>query len=1051
MLDIGKGRAEQIATGLAAAAVARATWDALLALATRFTVTLDERASVQNWSVLRTHSVSPTDTPLPGRLTGANLGDLVDPASWPSLINALRGCLARGYPALIEITFRTHPDPWHCTVSLLHAAADAAPQALCLFECVQAHSGRVALQSPHARQRGFDEALAHAQMAWFERDLATDIGVGSPSLAEIYGLDNPTGPWHYDDIRARILPSDIAKQVAEIDTGLRRGVSDIEARVMKYRIRRPDGLIRDVEVRYRNLFDNAHPYAAGFIFDVTEANATARQIREDKIWLDVILNTNEFVLWEHNLVTGVLRTSANWAAFFELPVGSWTQQDFLNLVQPEDLEVLRSARHDTLSSGAPYRPQFRLRGAQCTRWLESKAQVQRNAKGEPVRLVGCTWDITVQVTSEQASRGSDARLTQIARLVPGSVFELVRRVDGTWALPYTSANVHDLFGVTPEAGPVTVRALLRQMPPEDRKALAQALQKSAETTLPLQQDLRVNQTSGPVRWLHCHAVPKRQADGTVHWYGHLGDVTQQRKVVAQLRQSEFRLQLALTAARMTAWEWDLASNVFVRSGADASRFRRPRVARSLKNVRKLIHPEDLGQLSARFLEVANTNSREAFAVEHRVSGSPRRLRWVETYAQGIFDAAGKLVAFAGVTQDITQRHAAEDERKRMSQQVMQAQKMESIGMLTGGIAHDFNNMLGSILGYAGLAIAHFAGEVPTALGRYMGEVVNAGERARELVAQLMAFSRGESAEITALSVGPAIDQALRLLRSTLPSRVEFRVDLDPQLPLVFANGVQLQQVLVNLCVNARDAIVGAGVIRVGAYPVTLSGAVCASCFARFEGGFVSLSVADNGAGIPEAQRLRVFEPFFTTKAVGQGSGMGLAVIHGIVHGQGGHVLLASTPGSGTKFEILLPVAKQANGVSETAPPAPLKPTATAHILLVDDDEMVARVMTEILTLAGHTVASFTDPQAALEAFSQRPAVFDLVIADLNMPGLSGVELAAAICTQRPQLPILILTGYLAPELPRAGRAASIRAVLPKPIARAQLLTAVAAAVVGDPP
>jgi signal transduction histidine kinase len=278
---------------------------------------------------------------------------------------------------------------------------------------------------------------------------------------------------------------------------------------------------------------------------------------------------------------------------------------------------------------------------------------------------------------------------------------------------------------------------------------------------------------------------------------------------------------------------------------------------------------------------------------------------------------GELVMFSGVTIDVSQRKSAEQDRERLRTQLGQAQKMESIGMLTSGIAHDFNNILGSILGYAGLALQRYASTSPPKLAEYLNEVVTAGERARDLVAQLLAFSRGESVAVQATAIGPIIEQSLRMLRPALPSSVNMQLNLASNLPLVMANAVQFQQVLVNLCVNARDATNGNGVITVSAAPVQLEPVACASCHQNFSGRFVALTVEDTGEGIPESTRLRIFEPFFTTKAQGKGSGMGLAMVHGIVHRQGGHILLDSRPGAGTRFRLLMPVSAEA--VEETPP------------------------------------------------------------------------------------------------------------------------------------
>ncbi len=343
---------------------------------------------------------------------------------------------------------------------------------------------------------------------------------------------------------------------------------------------------------------------------------------------------------------------------------------------------------------------------------------------------------------------------------------------------------------------------------------------------------------------------------------------------------------------------------------------------------------------------------------------------------------GMPVAYRGqphvlyAARDITERRLAEERRAELEHQLRQAQKMEAIGQLTGGIAHDFNNILTSVIGYQVLGQERAAKLGDAALLRQLGQAQLAAQRARELIAQMLAFARRQRGDRRTMALAPLVGQALQLLRATLPSSVT----LDYPAPAVeaevkvLADPVQLEQVLFNLCINARDAISGPGLIRVR-LGERGGGWHCASCRARIDVGcWVELSVADSGSGIAPELLDRIFEPFTSTKEVGRGSGMGLAMVHGILHDHGGHVLVETAPGAGSVFRVLLPPAHDVAAVepAAAAPAAPTAPAAPAaplcgRVMVVDDEAMVGEFMAELLSGLGHRggAAARTDAGAGL--------------------------------------------------------------------------------------
>lgn len=418
------------------------------------------------------------------------------------------------------------------------------------------------------------------------------------------------------------------------------------------------------------------------------------------------------------------------------------------------------------------------------------------------------------------------------------------------------------------------------------------------------------------------------------------------------------------------------------------------------------------------------------------AGETVRFEWQRRNRDGSLhwdDVMLKQVTLAGqarilaFTREITAR-------KQLEAQLRQAQKMEALGHLTGGIAHDFNNILTSILGYAAMALERATDHGDTRQTRYLSQIQSAGERARDLIKQMLVFSRGGRGSPRPLQLPTLLREAVRLFGATFPATVEFRSELDERTPPVLLDPVQVEQVLMNLCINARDAMQGQGVLELRVGSVTVSDGVCASCRQSVQGEFVELSVADSGSGIAPAVLERMFEPFFTTKEVSKGSGMGLATTHGIVHEHGGHILVETAVGAGARFRVLFPPTLEAAAVPS---PVPLETAARARwqgrVLLVDDETAVAEFMHDLLQSRGLTVTVAAQGLAALELYRHHPDDFDLVITDQTMPKMTGIVLAKELKTLRPELPVILYTGHSEELTPARIEAAGVTGFLRKPV------------------
>ena len=430
-------------------------------------------------------------------------------------------------------------------------------------------------------------------------------------------------------------------------------------------------------------------------------------------------------------------------------------------------------------------------------------------------------------------------------------------------------------------------------------------------------------------------------------------------------------------------------------------------------------PEKLQEARTTVLETKS----EKFTFQHRLADGS--IRDVEVYT-GPIEIGGKKLIYSTI-HDITDRLAGEREREKLQKSLLQAQKMEAFGQLAGGIAHDFNNILTSILGYSELALNMV--DKDSRLEEDLQEIHTAGIRAKELVGQILAFARQSDEAVEPVSPHSIAKEVLKLIRSSTSASIDIRQHLNSH-AIVRGNAIKIHQILMNLCSNGIQAMEDTGTLEICLQDVEINGGKAQATPQLLPGKYVQMSVSDTGSGIPHDILDHIFEPYFTTKPLGEGTGLGLSMVHGIVKSYGGTITVQSEPDKGTVFTIYLPVAEKR---VDTLPKPKALPKGNERILLVDDEVPIAKVQEQILHRLGYTVTAMTDSTAAFELFCQNPHAFDLVITDTNMPKLMGDKLTTEILNIRPDMPVILCTGFSKNLTEKSAREIGAKSLLNKPI------------------
>ncbi|MGE3539639.1 MAG: response regulator [Candidatus Tectimicrobiota bacterium] len=594
---------------------------------------------------------------------------------------------------------------------------------------------------------------------------------------------------------------------------------------------------------------------------------------------------------------------------------------------------------------------------------------------------------------------AEARYRTLVEHIPAITY--VSALDPDQGTLYISPQVEAILGYTPAEWRATPQLWSTRLHPQDYPRVLARLARSQVTGEPFQAEYRLYARDNHEVWFHHEAVIVKDntAEDVLCLQGILLDITERKHTEAALRDSEARYRDLVENANDIIYTRDLEGLLtsLNRKGEEVMGYSREEILGM--PLSDLVVPEQ--QALVREIVARTLTDTAPEITEVTIVGKHGQRVTLEVRTR-LLTQAGQPVGVQGIARDVT-------ERKRLEAQLRQAQKMEAVGTLAGGIAHDFNNILAAIFGYTELTLD----EVPStsAAARNLQQVLVASTRARELVRQLLAFSHRSEQNRRPILLHLLAGEVLTLLRATLPVTITLQTALDATGGAVMADPIQIHQVLLNLYTNAVHAMRETGgtlEIRLDVCELTTPGATGLS--ALTPGVYLRFTVRDTGHGIAPEFLDRIFEPFFTTKRPGEGTGLGLAVAHGIVSSHGGAMTVASTVGQGTTFEVYLPRSNQIPLGEDVDPEEPL-PTGHERILFVDDEEPLASIHQEALSRLGYTVVVHTDSRVALDTFRAAPADFDLLITDHTMPHLTGVELIQAVRRLRPHLPVILCTGF----------------------------------------
>ncbi|SDB73835.1 PAS domain S-box-containing protein [Belnapia rosea] len=718
------------------------------------------------------------------------------------------------------------------------------------------------------------------------------------------------------------------------------------------------------------------------------------------------------------LVTDADDRITDWFPGAEAVFG-WTAEEAVGqaasiLFTPED-RASHEDDHDAETARAegvaPHR-RWHLRKDRTRVFIDGTVTALRGERGEVRGFLKIGQDITERRTTEEQLRASEERL----RALVNATSEVIYTMCADW----TEMRQLDGRGFLSDTGSPNRGWLDKYIHPNDQPRVWEAVQEAIRTKNIFELEHRVWRRDGSLGWTLSRAVPLLDARGEIRaWFGVASDVTARKRAEEALRESEARFRHMADSAPALIWMTDADGQITFANMHYDHMFGRPAAEMLGRGWEEIVLPEDLDRHYAAFLEAFH--ARTPFKTETRVRDRTGQVRWLRCEGVPRMDDGGRFLGYTGCNVDITEARLTAGELERRvvertaalmtaEETLRQAQKMEAVGQLTGGIAHDFNNMLQGVVGGLEMARRRLAESRAGEVERYLTAAREAAERAAGLTRRLLAFARRQHLDPKPVDPNGLVVGLADLIRRTVGPGVGVELGLRDGAGGVLCDANELESALLNLCINARDAMPEGGQLVIGTEDVRLFVTDLPDKDAR-PGRYVTISVTDTGTGMPAEVLERVFEPFFTTKPQGQGTGLGLSQVYGFVRQSGGLVRIESTVGQGTTVRLFLPLHEHIGTAEQPeAMPPPRRTGSGKTVLLVDDEEAARRPMADRLSELGYEMLEARDGAEALGILASiKP---DLLVTDVGLPnGMNGQQLAEAARERVSGLPILFITGY----------------------------------------
>jgi PAS domain S-box-containing protein len=786
---------------------------------------------------------------------------------------------------------------------------------------------------------------------------------------------------------------------------------------------RPDGSSRYVNVFGGTTHDNHRRLTGlqGTVQDITERKQAERALRENEHLLSESQRLGHVGSWLYN-VAGPTLWSEEMYRLFGISSETITPspESFISLIYPEDQSAMQAWIASCSAGERPGELEFRINQPDGTiRFMRGSGEAVFDAGGRLSHIAGSVIDITRQKRADEALLESEylIRESQRAAFIGSYKADFIK---GVW----TSSEVLDqIFGVDGNYNK-TIQEWLDIIHPGDLDMMGRYLREEVlGARKPFEKEYRiVRKNDGETRWVYGRGQLSSDDRGNpVALIGTIQDITERKRVEEELRESYLRLELAMEGGELGLWDWNPRTNAVTYSNrwAQMLGYRPEEVEPTVEFFKRHVHPEDLAAMLDRLTGHAEGRI-SVYESEHRLRAKSGGWLWVLGHGKVIErDKDGHPVRVTGIISDITKRKRAEEEKAKLEAQLQQAQKMESVGRLAGGVAHDFNNMLGVIIGRSEMALRQVDPAQP--LYDDLKEIRMAAERSAALTRQLLGFARKQAISPKILDLNDTVAGMLGMLRRLIGEDLQLRWRPSVSLYPVRIDPSQIDQILANLCVNARDAIAGVGQITIETGNVTLDKDFCADHSGSVPGEYVRLTVNDNGCGMDKGTLAIIFEPFFTTKDIGKGTGLGLSMVYGIVNQNHGFIDAISEQGKGTTFTIYLPryvgevgKAKETEGAE--------KPATRGHetILLVEDESSLRKVTAKALEILGYTVLIASNPGEAIQLAKEHGVKIHLLVTDVIMPEMNGRDLAKTLLAQNPYFKCLFMSGYAADVMTQHG-------------------------------